>query len=74
MESMKVKTKSGKEVYIVKIDEKEGMSEIDGEGMCIACGSFQSGVEPDARKYECESCGEEKVYGIEELFIMGYSC
>tara|TARA_Y100000310_G_scaffold297893_1_gene331300 strand:+ start:5350 stop:5544 length:195 start_codon:yes stop_codon:yes gene_type:complete len=39
-------------------------------GFCTECGNEQSGVEPDARKRECESCGEEKVYGAEELLIM----
>ena len=28
-------------------------------------------VEPDARKYECDCCGEPKVYGAEELIMMG---
>ena len=41
------------------------------EGFCLACGNTQSGVEPDARKYTCESCGMPKVYGAEELVIMG---
>jgi hypothetical protein len=27
--------------------------------------------EPDARDYECESCGEMKVHGIEEAVLMG---
>ena len=38
-------------------------------GICIACGEEQEGVEPDARKYECESCGANKVYGAEELLM-----
>lgn len=42
----------------------------DGRGFCIACGAEAYGVEPDARKYECESCGENKVYGAEELLMM----
>lgn len=41
------------------------------EGFCLACGKTQSGVEPDARKYTCESCGMPKVYGAGELVIMG---
>ncbi len=52
----------------------EEMSEImsDGTiGFCLACGNDASGVEPDARKYVCESCGAAKVFGIEELLIMG---
>ena len=40
------------------------------EGFCIQCGNQQSGCEPDARKYECESCGENAVYGAEELLMM----
>lgn len=41
------------------------------QGFCLACGEEVEGVEPDARKYECESCGEAKVYGLEELLLMG---
>jgi predicted RNA-binding Zn-ribbon protein involved in translation (DUF1610 family) len=39
-------------------------------GFCTACGAEADGVEPDAREYECESCGEAKVYGAEELLMM----
>ena len=42
----------------------------DNIGICISCGDEQYGVEPDARKYECESCGASKVYGAEELLMM----
>jgi Zn finger protein HypA/HybF involved in hydrogenase expression len=42
----------------------------DNQGLCLACGDEAYGVEPDARKYKCESCGELKVYGAEELLIM----
>jgi hypothetical protein len=38
-------------------------------GFCIACGEQADGVEPDARNYVCESCGERKVFGAEELLI-----
>jgi hypothetical protein len=27
------------------------------------------GVEPDARNYECEACGERAVYGAQELLF-----
>lgn len=40
-------------------------------GGCVACGEIQEGCEPDARGYECDSCGAHKVYGLEELLIMG---
>lgn len=71
MESRQAKTRSGRKVFVAVLNEDE-MSEHDTEGMCISCGNFQGGVEPDARQYECESCQEKDVYGIEELVIMGY--
>lgn len=42
----------------------------DNPGFCISCGHEQDGCEPDARGYECESCGERRVYGASELFMM----
>jgi hypothetical protein len=45
---------------------------LDNPGFCLACGADAEGVEPDARGYECESCGAFKVYGAEEcLFLAG---
>ena len=43
----------------------------DSKGICIGCGEEASGVEPDARLYECEACGKRKVYGLMELVEMG---
>ena len=40
-------------------------------GICLNCEEYADGVEPDARNYECESCGESKVFGIEEALMMG---
>src|SRR3954468_18794616 len=40
---------------------------LEDPGFCIRCGAEAAGVEPDARKYDCESCGEPGVYGAEEL-------
>lgn len=42
----------------------------ENPGFCMACGSMQDGCEPDARRYECEACGERQVYGAEELVLM----
>lgn len=42
----------------------------DNLGICLACGEEAYGVEPDARRYECESCGKPKVYGAQELLFM----
>ena len=39
-------------------------------GFCIVCGAERECCEPDARKYQCEDCGELAVYGAEELVIM----
>ena len=38
-------------------------------GFCVECGDETHSVEPDARKYECESCGARAVYGAEELLF-----
>ena len=55
----------------VSIDRiMEAVEMDDNIGICIACGDEQFGVEPDARKYECESCGASKVYGAQELLFM----
>lgn len=47
------------------------MTTLDNPGFCTACGAEADGVEPDARKYECEACGEHRVYGADELLMMG---
>ena len=44
---------------------------MDSTGFCIKCGAEQSGCEPDAQEYECESCGEPAVFGAQELLITG---
>ena len=42
----------------------------NNEGLCMACGEVAECVEPDAREYECESCGERKVYGAQDALLM----
>lgn len=42
----------------------------DNTGFCTACGAEVGGTEPDARRVECEVCGERAVYGAEE-FLLG---
>ena len=44
---------------------------LENPGFCIACGAEHDGCEPDASGYSCEVCGESKVYGAEEILIMG---
>lgn len=42
-----------------------------GLGVCLGCGATRECCEPDARQYECDECGERKVYGAQELLLMG---
>lgn len=44
---------------------------MDDPGFCLACGEEAHGVEPDAQRYPCESCGKRAVYGFSELMLMG---
>jgi Zn finger protein HypA/HybF involved in hydrogenase expression len=66
----KYKTKTGKMQFMPSLEDIEQNS-TDYIGYCLACGETQEGVEPDARRYKCESCGMDKVYGGEELVLMG---
>ena len=64
------RAKNGNTQYMPSLEECMLMSE-NQQGFCLACGGVQDGVEPDGSKYECESCGKHKVYGAEELVLMG---
>jgi hypothetical protein len=56
--------------FAMPFEEFTGLDE-DNCGLCIRCGELTvGGVEPDARKYECECCGENGVYGMQELLMM----
>ena len=57
----------------LKMTEDEYMNRSESyDGICLACGHIHmGGHEPDARGYECENCGANRVYGIEELMLMG---
>jgi len=44
-------------------------SSLDNPGFCIACGEDADGCEPDAERYECESCGKRAVYEAEQLLF-----
>jgi hypothetical protein len=41
----------------------------DNPGFCLSCGEPTDGVEPDARGYECDSCGSSTVFGAEEILL-----
>lgn len=50
----------------------EAVEEDDLVGFCLECGEERDGCEPDARGYECFNCGEQRVYGAQEILLMGY--
>jgi hypothetical protein len=66
------KTKKGTNYFRFVMGETE-FCECDNnnEGLCVFCGESAYGVEPDARKYDCESCEKKGVYGMQELLLMG---
>jgi hypothetical protein len=73
MISQPYKTRTGK---IGKLPVFQNMEEFlslspEDPGFCLACGELAYGVEPDARRYECECCEARAVYGLEELLVMG---
>jgi len=43
----------------------------DYMGFCLSCGAERECCEPDARGYICDECGKSKVYGAEEILMMG---
>lgn len=56
---------------IVTIEQViEACDRDDNTGFCTACGEEHYGIEPDARNYTCEQCGESKVFGAEELLLL----
>lgn len=59
---------------IIKISEVDIPKLMNSNsGVCLGCEEIIiGGIEPDARKYECEICGENKVYGIEECILNNY--
>lgn len=59
-----------KRVYPSKSTLLEALAADDDRGFCLACGEEAYGVEPDARRYTCESCEEPQVYGAQEILFM----
>lgn len=56
------------EATIMNAVERE-MFGLDNPGFCVACGNEAGECEPDARKYQCEACGERAVLGAAELLL-----
>jgi len=60
------------EVYEVPQSMIEAnMFGMENEGICLACGEYRGGCEPDAENYPCECCGENEVFGLEQALLMG---
>jgi len=75
------KTREGRTLFRPVLSEEEIGAAVMGSnddilprvraGFCLACGAFGQQMEPDARRYTCDCCGEPKVFGIPELLIIG---
>lgn len=63
------KGRDGNTYYKPAWSALEAALETGTEGFCLACGQSQDGVEPDAKRYTCESCGKPNVYGAENLLV-----
>ena len=71
--AVKKKTGESVDVPVVTVSAVHEIREIEEEfgGMCFRCGTIAFGVEPDASRYECESCGGYSVYGLELAMLHG---
>ena len=49
---------------------EDQMYGLGNAGFCLACGAERDGCEPDAENYECYECGENRVMGASELFMV----
>ena len=66
------RNKVGTQGYKVSMGIEEYLELANSDtGWCVACGTEAYGVEPDAREYTCENCGDNSVYGLEELMLIG---
>ena len=45
---------------------------LDNPGFCLTCGADADNCEPDARRYTCEACENESVYGAQECLLAGF--
>lgn len=52
-----------------EIEELLDQAREEDAGICLACGDICYGVEPDARRYQCECCMKHGVFGVEEVAL-----
>jgi hypothetical protein len=57
--------------HFITIEQYHEFEE-DNLGLCVECGSEREMCEPDAEKYQCETCGKHAVYGSASLLFMGH--
>jgi hypothetical protein len=63
---------SEQQTHTMTTSEFEQLNE-NGGGICRHCGdTTDSGCEPDAQNYPCDSCGYPEVFGVEEALIAGW--
>ena len=67
---VKYRARSGAEQFKPSLELAMSM-DCGLQGFCLACGSIEDGVEPDAAKDACPNCGAYKLYGASELILMG---
>lgn len=73
MKKQAYQSKGGEKLFKPVMTETEArhlMITGDIIGWCLACGEEQD-AEPDMERGHCESCGAMKVYGVEQLVLMG---
>lgn len=49
----------------------EAIQEDDYVGFCLDCGAENYQCEPDMEEGRCESCGADRVYGAQQILLMG---
>lgn len=64
---MRIHPKITVEAILAAVERRRAT--LDDPGFCVHCGVEAHGVEPDARRLLCESCGERGVYGCEDLLM-----
>jgi hypothetical protein len=57
-------------IITISQEEYEELEE-SNIGICLNCEEQRDHCEPDAREYHCEHCGQNQVFGAQELLIMG---
>lgn len=57
----------------IKVHEDDYLDAVDeNSGWCKSCQEFTGQfAEPDAERYDCDSCGNPTLYGAEQALILG---